>query len=343
MKVLVTGGAGFIGSRLVDDLIDAGHDVICLDSLDPGVHHQAPPYLNPRAEQCFVDLRWWVPDDRFSDVEAVVHCAALGGVGRASREPANVVDANVRGTARLVAAMAGWPRLGQVVLASSFSVYGSSYRYRCVSCGALGDGERRTNDLARGDFEVHCRCGGTTVIEALDESATPAPLELYGASKLMQELCFRGFDHCPVHILRQSSVYGPRLRLDDGEATIIAQMAGWIRAGRRPPLYEDGHQIRDWVWVGDAVAAMVALVEGAVAPPVVNVCTGVPTTLDNACRLIAGSMGSSVEPEVVGGYRPGDMRHCLGRPDELIRLLGRAPRSLAQAVDEAFAEPQVSV
>ena len=339
MKVLVTGGAGFIGSHVVDALVSRGDDVVCLDSLDPGVHRMAPEYLNPLAEHCFVDLRWWGPDARFSDIEAVVHCAALGGVGRASREPFNVVEANVAGTARLIEHMYTWTRLERVVLASSFSVYGSSYRYRCVTCGAERDGQRRTEDLERGRFEVLCNCGGTTAVVALDESVPPSPLERYGASKLMQELAFRGFEVCPVKVLRQSSVYGPRLRLDDGEATIIARIAGWIRAGIRPPLLEDGCQIRDWVSVTDSVAAIVALLDGTPAPDVVNVCTGVGTTLRDACQLIAGALGSTCEPDIVGGYRIGDMRHCLGDPSTLTDLLGRAPLALDDAVADSFAEP----
>ena len=134
MKVLVTGGAGFIGSHVVDALRARGDEVLCLDSLDPGVHHGAPPYLRDDVDYCFADLRHWHPDERFADVEGVVHLAALGGVSRAAKEPANVLTANVAGTAHLVDAMQRWPRLRAVVLASSFSIYGSNYSYRCPAC-----------------------------------------------------------------------------------------------------------------------------------------------------------------------------------------------------------------
>lgn len=340
MKVLVTGAAGFIASNVVDGLVVSGADVVGIDSLDPGVYDRAPGYLNPKASYCFSDLRSLRPDERFDDVEVLLHFAALGGVGRAAREPGNVIEANVAGTARLVDAIGSWRHLERVVLASSFSVYGSGYRYRCQQCGDVRSGDRRTEDLDRGQFEVTCDgCGSDTEILQLDTSATPAPLEVYGASKLMQELCFQGFSACPVHLLRQSSVYGPRLRLDDGEATIIARIAGWVSRGVPPPLFEDGRQLRDWVAVRDIVDAVVAILNGADAPAVLNVCTGVPTRLDVACEVIADALGTSCPPEVVGGFRPGDMRHCLGDPAEFSKLLGREPTPLAVGVEQWFAAP----
>jgi dTDP-L-rhamnose 4-epimerase len=330
VKVLVTGGAGFIGSHAVDALVEAGADVVCVDSLDQDVYHQAPDYLNPAVDYCFADLRTWRPDTRVDGVEAVVHFAAIGGVSRAAREPGNVIEGNVYGTARLLEAMRTWRHLRTVIVASSFSVYGASYLYRCPSCHTARNGDRALEDLERGIYEVLCEgCRVPAEILPLDASATPDPLETYGASKYMQELCFRGFDCCPVRFLRQSSVYGTRLRLDDGEATIIARIAGWLRAGSRPILFEDGQQIRDWVHVDDVAAAVLALVSGADAPPVINVCTGVPTTLAEACVLIADAMGSALEPDVVGGYRLGDMRHCLGDPSNLGKLLGRDPTPFA--------------
>jgi len=338
MKVLVTGAAGFIASHVVDALVARGSEVLGVDSLDPGVHAGVPDYLNPGAEYRFEDLRTWNPD-KADRCDSVVHFAALGGVARASREPANLVSANAGGTARLVEVLSGWESLSTVVLASSFSVYGTSYVYRCSLCGTLSNGDRTVENLERGSYEVGCdHCGGETGVQPLDESANPRPLELYGASKLMQELCFRGFSRCPVHVLRQSSVYGTRLRLDDGEATIIARIAGWIRDGQAPQLLEDGRQIRDWVHVDDVVATTLALLDGAAAPSIINVCTGVKTTLYDACCHIADALGSEVLPEVRGGYRAGDMRHCLGDPTTLTALLGRPPMPLIAGVRQAFGE-----
>ena len=179
-------------------------------------------------------------------------------------------------------------------------------------------------------------CGSEAEILPITEDATPGPLEPYGASKYMQELCYRGFAGCPVHVMRFSSVYGDRLRLDDGEATIIARIAGWVRAGEAPVLFEDGRQIRDWVHVSDVVATALALLDRGAPGQLVNVCSGTPTTLLEACRAISRAYGASVEPRVAGGFRPGDMRHCLGDPARLRQLIGREPVSFADGARLAF-------
>jgi dTDP-L-rhamnose 4-epimerase len=337
VKILVTGGAGFIGSHVVDALCEAGARVVCVDSLDPGVHSGPPPYLRADVDYDFTDLRHFAPDARFDDVEAIVHLAALGGVARAAREPANILAANCAGTGRLVEAARRWRGLRRVVLASSFSVYGANYTYRCARCGRQGDAARHAHDLDAGRFDVHCRaCGAAADIQPITEAAQPDPLETYGASKYMQELCFRSALACPVTILRFSSVYGRRLRLDDGEATIIARIVGWVRGGERPKLFEDGQQIRDWVFVGDVVAAILATLKGLGTRPVINVCSGVPTRLVEACERIAETLGVDCPPQVVGGYRPGDMRHCLGDASTLRTLLGRDPLAFKDGVSMAF-------
>jgi dTDP-L-rhamnose 4-epimerase len=339
MKVLVTGAAGFIGSHMVDALVTRGASVIGLDSLDSGVYHAPPSYLRTDVDYCFSDLRWWKADKRFEDVEAIVHLAAVGGVGRAEREPSNVLEANAMGTARLLEAARNMSRLKRLVLISSFSVYGANYAYRCPRCGAIRDASRRKEDLDAGRYEVYCKeCGAEAEVLPITETTPPNPLEIYGASKYMQELCLRNYNHCAMNILRLSSVYGRRLRLDDGEATIIARLAGWIRSAQRPPIFEDGRQQRDWVFVGDVVDAVLALLESISAPPLVNVCTGVPTTLLQACELLKVALKMDIQPQVVGGYRPGDMRHCLGNPATVTRVLGRAPLPFSEGVRLAFGE-----
>ena len=337
MRILVTGGAGFIGSHLVDALTARDASVIAMDSLDPGVHRGAPDYLRSDVDYCFADLRYWEPDARFDEVEVVVHLAALGGVSRAAREPANIVQANAGGTARLVAAARHWRRLRHFILGSSFSVYGANYTYRCDQCGHQQNAERRTEDLEHGRFEVICtRCQGACSVLPIAEPACPSPLETYGASKYMQELCLRGFTHSAVTVLRFSSVYGKRLRLDDGEATIIAKLAGWIRSGVIPQLYEDGRQMRDWVYVGDVVSSILALLEKEPPAGTINICSGVPTTLLDACSRLAEVIGVGCAPKVVGGFRPGDMRHCLGDASRMKALLGRDAVPFREGAPLAF-------
>jgi dTDP-L-rhamnose 4-epimerase len=321
----------------VDALVEHGAEVLCIDSLDPGIYQAPPSYLNPGAQYCFADLRAWKPDARFDDVQAVVHLAALGGVSRAAREPENIIGANCGGSARLVEAASSWTKLKKFILAGSFSVYGTNYTYQCISCGAERSGYRTREDLEAKRFDVMClKCGRETTIVPIKETASPDPLETYGASKYMQELCLRGFTRCPVNILRFSSVYGDRLRLDDGEATIIAKIAGSIRSGVPPKLFEDGRQIRDWVYVGDLVAGVMALLKGQEAPPIVNVCSGTPTTLREASEIIARVYGKDCPPEIVGGFRKGDMRHCLGDVTAFTALIGRRPMPFSEGAVLAF-------
>ncbi len=339
MKVLVTGAAGFIGSHMVEGLLAAGADVLGLDSLDPGTWPRPPAYMRDDIEYIISDLRSTRWDPRLADVEAIIHLAALGGVGRAELEPGNVLGANAGGTAQLIDLAYRMPQLKRVILAGSFSVYGSNYQYRVPSTGRVLDATRRVADLDAGNFEV-CdpETGEVSELIPITEDAPPAPLEIYGASKYMQELCFRGFTQAPLTVLRFSSVYGTRMRLDDGEATIIAKLAGWIANRQAPALFEDGMQIRDWVLVGDLVDAAVAVLERGCDWPIVNVCSGQPSTLLGACDVLNEVVGREVVANVVGGYRAGDMRHCLGDCSRFESIIGRAPKTFAEGASIAFGE-----
>jgi nucleoside-diphosphate-sugar epimerase len=238
-------------------------------------------------------------DRKGGPFDVVIHLAAMGGVALADREPKRVVCNNVECTMAIVDWMRRQLKPPHLVLASSFSVYGNA-------------------------------CPVT-------EDTPPNPLETYGASKLMQELCFRG-SNLPVTILRFSSVYGRSMRIDDNEATILAKIAGWIRRGERPTIFEDGLQSRDFVHVRDIVDAMLTLLASPHGrhPALINVCSGEATTLLDACMMVAGAMGRRCEPIVTGVGRPGDMRHCLGATTRVRALLGRPPTPFDVGVREAF-------
>lgn len=278
MKILVPGGAGFVGGHLVRALRLAGHDPIVFD-------------LKTGSDLCSSEI---------PSADVVVHLAALGGVGRAAREPHRIVRSNVFGTAQLVRAMLRWPTFPRIVLVSSFSIYG-----------------KNAADVR--------------------DTTLPDPSELYGLTKLLQEECFHGTGLAPA-IVRCSSIYGRDMHLDDPDATIVARIARWIRDGQRPQLFEDGLQIRDWVSVSDVVAGILRLVDGGIPWPTspINACSGEGVTLQDACRIVARAMKRTLEPEIVGGSRPGDMRTCRGDATRFAELLGRKPVRFEEGAASAF-------
>ncbi|KKW45848.1 MAG: NAD-dependent epimerase/dehydratase [Parcubacteria group bacterium GW2011_GWB1_56_8] len=335
MRVLVTGAMGFIGSHVVDALVRDGHDVVGLDSLDKSRHPDGQPgYLSAGARYVSADLR--------SDLvlklmapEAVVHLAALGGVARAAREPAEVIDANVLGTVNLVETIRERWNVNVAILISSFSVYGSGYTYQCLACSAKRDASRSREQLDRGQYEVICdKCGGNTGITPIAINAPLLPLETYGATKLAQERAFvKANTCCNVRILRLSSVYGSRMQLHGAEATILGHIIGQIQKGVGPSFFEDGKQTRDWVWVGDVVDS-VRMALGRKGEAITNVCSGHATSLLDAARMAASIIGVDVEPVVVGGHRAGDMRHCLGDPSQMQLLIGRSSTKLDDGLQQ---------
>lgn len=272
MRILVPGGAGFIGKHVVSAMQKDGHDVHVVD-LVHGVH-----------------FAHFVPDQAF---DATIMLAAKGGAARAAREPDDVCANNVACALNLHRHREKW---GRVILASSFSVYGP-----------------------------YC--------ELADEDQALCPLEPYAASKAMQELALTGLD---ATILRFSSVYGRNMRENDSEATIIAKIAGWIRRGERPIIFEDGKQTRDFVYVEDIIDAMRAILRGEKCPRIVNVCSGHPTSLLEACYVLGKAIGREVTPDVTGHVRTGDMRFCRGSTLRLQPLLGRPPTPFWEGACAAF-------
>jgi UDP-glucose 4-epimerase len=240
-----------------------------------------------------------------ADFDAVVHLAAFGGVARAAREPRFIFEQNIQSTAALVDFLKGMPMLRRVILASSFSVYGSH------------------SHLAT-------------------ELSTVDPLETYAASKLGQELAFIG-SGLPVTTLRFSSVYGRYMRFADDEATILAKIVGHVMREETLVINEDGHQQRDFVYVGDivdAIRAQLALPAGLLPDHerLVNICTAQGTSLRSAIQAVGLVLGKKPRVEYTGIARPGDMRDCIGGSTaRMTALLGRVPTSFPRGAIEAFA------
>ncbi len=328
MRILVTGGAGFIGSHVVDQLVDAGHDVLVVDALDPAAHGARPGYLNPGARYTWErveDPDAWVR--ALPGVDAVCHQAAKVGLGVDFGDVRDYVASNDVGTAAGLWAMHRAGFAGRLVLASSMVVYGEG-GYRCPAHGAVRPPPRAAADLDAGRFEPPCpTCGAPLEAIAIAEDAPPDPRNVYAATKLHQEhLCHAfGREHdVPVTALRYHNVYGPRMPRDTPYAGVASIFRSALAAGRAPRVFEDGRQRRDFVHVADVARANVlALTAPEPAPGAFNVASGTPHTVGEMAAALARAFGAGAPaPEVVGGYRLGDVRHVFASPARAAAVLG---------------------
>ncbi len=318
-SILVTGGCGFIGSHLVDRLVEAGHRVRVLDALEPQVHGDGPPtYLNAGAEYHFTPLaNREALATLLADSDVVVHFAASVGVGQSMYEIERYVASNTLGTATLLDLLVNGParRPRKLLVASSMSVYGEG-AYACPRCGPVA-GERLAGDLAAGRWEPRCpACGGDLEPRPTPETKPVEPASVYALSKYDQErLCLtvgRAYA-LPVVALRFFNVYGPRQALSNPYTGVAAIFSARIKAGRPPVVYEAGRQRRDFVSVHDVVAAcLLALGDPRADGSVFNVGSGRSVSVLELAELLLDLYGrsGSLVPEVAGSFRQGDVRHC---------------------------------
>jgi dTDP-L-rhamnose 4-epimerase len=339
--ILVTGGAGFIGSHVVDALLAAGHAVRVLDVLLPAAHRDRPDYLDPRAELLEGDVR--DPGDvarAVDGVAAVCHQAAMVGLGVDIGDIADYVAHNDLGTAVLLRALAERGFAGRLVLASSMVVYGEG-RYACPEHGVVRPGPRRPEDLDAGRFEPPCpACGRALAPEAVSEDAPPEPRNVYAATKLAQEHLCAAFSRetgVPVTALRYHNVYGPRMPRDTPYAGVASIFRSALAAGRAPRVFEDGGQLRDFVHVRDVAAANLrALTAEHPVPGAFNVASGTPRSVLDIARALAEAM-EGPEPEVTGEWRGGDVRHVFASARRAADVLGFRPREDFDAGMREFA------
>ncbi len=334
-RVLVTGGAGFIGSHLVDALVESGRRVRVLDSLESQVHgpsRQAPPYLNPAAELVVGDVR---NRDRLraalEGIQVVFHLAAAVGVGQSMYEIERYVSANTLGTSVLLDVLANEnPGVRKLVVASSMSLYGEG-SYRCPSCGPMEAPLRTEEQMARSVWEPLCpSCGEPLQAVATPESKPLQPTSIYAISKKDQEemsLCIGRAYGIPVVALRFFNVYGPRQALSNPYTGAAAIFSSRALNGKPPLVYEDGLQSRDFVHVSDVAQALVLAMQSRQADyGVFNVGTGRALTVLEMAELICRKVGpAGLHPNVAKKFRKGDIRHCYADISR-ITALGYKPK-----------------
>lgn len=320
-RVLVTGGAGFVGSHVVDALASAGHDVRVLDRLHPAANDDEPDRLNPAVEYVWGDVGDLdVAAAVVEDVDAVCHQAAMVGMGVDFDDVAAYVTHNDLGTAVLLEALHGRTQpVERLVLASSMAVYGEG-RYRCATHGVVRPGPRPRACLEERNWEPGCPgCGATLVDEPVPEDAPVDPRNVYAATKVHQEhLCFAfGREHPGVAVtaLRYHNVYGPRMPGDTPYAGVAAIFRSALAEGRSPEVFEDGGQRRDFVHVSDVARAnLIALTSAEPVPGALNVASGTPRTVLDLANALAAAFDDAPQPVVTGQYRCGDVRHVVGDP-----------------------------
>jgi dTDP-L-rhamnose 4-epimerase len=328
VKVLVTGGAGFIGSTIVDALVERGDDVVVVDALIARAHRRQPTYLNPEASYVTGDLcDPIVAAGAVDGVDAVCHQASLVGLGVDFGDVEEYIDHNDRATGVLLRALHDSHFTGRVVLASSMVVYGEG-RHRCREHGVVSPAPRSRVRLDAGRFEPTCPvCAAELVFQLVDEDAPTDPRNIYAATKLHQEhLCsVYGREHdAPVISLRYHNVYGPRMPRDTPYAGVASIFRSAIERGSAPRVLEDGGQRRDFVHVSDVARANVAaLLAPAWVCGAFNIASGEARTVFELADAVSRAYGPRApRPVIVGGYRLGDVRHIVASPARAATELG---------------------
>jgi dTDP-L-rhamnose 4-epimerase len=331
MHILITGGAGFIGSHLADELIRRGHRVRALDNLSPQVHGPGairPGYLHPDVELMRGDIRESsVVQLALDGIDAVYHFAAAVGVGQSMYEIASYTSINNTGTAVLLQQLIERPP-ARLVVASSMSVYGEGL-YHDAAGVVTPPLDRSLAQLRRGEWEVVSADGAVLEPVPTPEWKPPSLSSIYALSKFDQErMCLmigRAYG-IPTVALRFFNVFGTRQALSNPYTGVLAIFASRLLNDRPPLIFEDGLQRRDFVSVADVVqACCLALDVPSADGEVFNIGSGRTHTVRDVAQMLAGILGKSVVPDVCGKYRVGDIRHCFADISLARRVLGYAP------------------
>lgn len=345
-RVLVTGGAGYIGSHLVDRLVSDGYEVVVLDALVAQVHPSGdwPAYANPGAEYVRGDVRdRTVLEPHVTSAHAVVHFAAAVSVGQSMYEIDRYVDVNTRATGLLLDILVNQKHsVKKLLVASSVGVYGEG-AYECAECGPLAPGLRSVEQLADKRWEPECSsCGVPLRPVPTPEDKSLHRDSIYSQTKYHQEemaLLIGKTYGIPTVTPRFFNVYGPRQSISNPYAGVAAIFLSRLLNGNRPLVFEDGGQLRDFVSVHDVVDGLMAMIEtpGADYLPV-NLGSGTQIAIGELATLLAGLLDVDIELQMTEQGRKFDIRHCFADISRARETLGFEPKvSLAAGMAELIA------
>lgn len=326
--ILVTGGAGFIGSFLVDRLIEKGYRVRILDNLEEQVHRgKKPKYLNAKAEFIKGDVRDYQAFGRaLQGIEVVYHLASRVGVGQSNYDIKNYTDVNIGGTANLLDTVVNQKLpVKKIILAASMSSYGEGL-YRCKQCGIVQPPLRDAAKADNGDWEVYCpNCKSILIPIPTTEEAKLTNNSIYSLSKSVQEQMVMHVGkiyHLPAVSLRFFNVYGPRQSLSNPYTGVVAIFISRLKHNKPPVIYEDGEQTRDFVSVHDVVKALISAAETSSANfESFNIGYGKATTILHVANTLSSLMGMHIKPAVTQKFRKNDVKHCFADIAKAKKLL----------------------
>ena len=334
-RILITGGAGFIGSHIADRFLAGGWAVRVLDCLDAQIHASKagpPDYLDRRVEFIYGDIcdRKAV-EEALADVDVLSHHAALVGVGQSMYEIERYSRTNALGAAIVLDVIANRPhKVKKLMVASSISIYGEGL-YRCAVHGDITAATRHRSDLEAHRWEVRCpHCGLDLIPLPTPESKPLAPSSVYAIHKRDHEELFTVVGRAygiPTIALRYFNAYGVRQALSNPYTGVAAIFASRLLNDKPPLIFEDGLQLRDFVSVLDiADANFVAAITDKGDGEVFNVGSGAFITVAQIAEMLADALGKKIKPQMTGRYREGDIRHCVADISKIRSHLGWAPR-----------------
>ena len=339
MKVLITGGAGFIGSHIALKLIDKGYEVTVLDNLLEQIHGTEPDITSPLYCSIKGKVRFIKGDicnkvllgQALEDADYVFHLAAETGTGQSMYEIKRYIDVNIGGTAQLLDILTNSKHhVRRVVVAESRAIYGEG-KYHCEKCGDVYPTERKEEDMAKGDFDCHCpKCGGMVSLVATTEDSTIHPSSVYGIGKQVQgQLVHMICKSIGIESVsfRYQNVYGPGQSLSNPYTGILSIFSTRIKNHKDINIFEDGKESRDFVYIDDVVDATIAGLEIPEANRhVFNIGTGISTDVLTVAQTLSEYYGIEIPIKVSGNYRSGDIRHNFADITLAKQVLGFYPQ-----------------